>query len=55
VPEIAGSLVFLGGPEPVGDACTTPVGFEATVVLPELFVAVTLTRIRRPTSARTSV
>ena len=40
---------------PAADAWTTAVGFEAAVALPELFLAVTRTRIRRPTSAAASV
>ena len=46
VPEIVGSAVFLAGPVPVGDAWTVAVGFEAAVVLPELFFAVTRARMR---------
>ena len=45
VPRPTGGDVFTGGPT------TTPVGFDAAVREPSAFVAVTRTRIRKPTSA----
>ena len=56
-PEIAGGLVFTGGPA-VEDACTTPgVAFEFALAVPSAFDAITRERMRWPTSAlrRTSV
>ena len=54
VPLIAGSRVLRGGPVGAEDR-TTEVAFEATVFEPALFVAVTRTRIRRPTSELASL
>ena len=48
VPRTLGVDVFTGGPP------TTAVGFEAAVREPSALVAVTRTRIRKPTSALTS-
>src|SRR6188472_3966945 len=45
VPTTSGSDVFTGGPT------TTAVGFEAATFEPSAFVAVTRTRMRKPTSA----
>ena len=50
-PVITGRLVFAG----VTAAMTTAVCAEVAVAEPALFVAVTVTRARRPTSAATSV
>lgn len=48
VPEMVGGAVFFGA-APVG--CTTSVGRETATPEPLLFVAVTCTRRRWPTSA----
>ena len=49
VPRTIGVDVFTGGPP-----TTVGVAFEAAVREPSAFVAVTRTRIRKPTSAPTS-
>jgi len=54
VPLIAGSRVLRGGPV-AADDCTVDVAFEAAVFEPALLVAVTRTRIRRPTSELASL